>query len=99
MAKAKSGGTRSFLRGRVGSDVYSIGKDAKGNKQQIVRSLAESVANPQTLAQMRGRMIMSTIMQAVSSMSAISAFCSASMRFLSLRGASAMSCLASAFCF
>lgn len=71
MAKAKSGGTRSFLRGRVGSDVYSIGKDAKGKKQQVVRSLAESVANPQTLAQMRGRMIMSTIMQAVSSMSAI----------------------------
>ena len=71
MAKAKSGGTRSFLRGRVGSDVYNIGKDAKGNKQQIVRSLAESVANPQTLAQMRGRMIMSTIMQAVSSMAAI----------------------------
>lgn len=71
MAKAKNGGTRSFLRGRVASDVYSIGKDAKGNKQQIVRSLAESVANPQTLAQMRGRMIMSTIMQAVSSMAAI----------------------------
>lgn len=71
MAKAKSGGTRSFLRGRVASDVYSIGKDAKGNKQQIVRSLAESVANPQTLSQMRGRMIMSTIMQAVSSMAAI----------------------------
>lgn len=71
MAKAKSGGTRALLRGRVASDVYSIGKDAKGNKQQIVRSLAESVANPQTLAQMRGRMIMSTVMQAVSAMSAI----------------------------
>lgn len=71
MARSKSGGTRSFLRGRVGADVYSIGKDAKGKKQQIVRSLAESVANPQTLAQMRGRMIMSTIMQAVSSMSAV----------------------------
>ena len=71
MAKGKSGGTRSFLRGRVASDVYSIGKDAKGNKQQIVRSLAESVANPQTLAQMRGRMIMSTVMQAVSAMAAI----------------------------
>ena len=71
MAKGKSGGTRSFLRGRVASDVYSIGKDAKGNKQQIVRSLAESVANPQTLAQMRGRMIMSTIMQAVSAMAMI----------------------------
>lgn len=71
MAKGKSGGTRSFLRGRVASDVYSIGKDAKGNKQQIVRSLAESVANPQTLAQMRGRMIMSTVMQAVSAMAMI----------------------------
>lgn len=71
MAKAKTGGTRSYLRGRVGSDVYSIGKDAKGNKQQIVRSLAESVANPQTIAQMRGRMIMSTIMQAVSQMAVV----------------------------
>lgn len=66
MAKAKSGGTRSYLRGRIANDVYSIGKDAKGKKQQVVRSLAESVANPQTLAQMRGRMIMSTVMQAVS---------------------------------
>lgn len=71
MARSKSGGTRSYLRGRVGADVYSIGKDAKGKKQQIVRSLAESVANPQTIAQMRGRMIMSTVMQAVSAMSAI----------------------------
>lgn len=71
MAKAKTGGTRSYLRGRVGSDVYSIGKDAKGNKQQIVRSLAESVANPQTIAQMRGRMIMSTVMQAVSAMAVV----------------------------
>lgn len=64
MAKSKSGGTRTYLRGRVGSDVYSIGKDASGKKQQVVRSLAETVANPQTLAQMRGRMIMSTISQA-----------------------------------
>lgn len=68
MAKSKSGGTRSYIRGRVGADVYSIGRDAKGAKQQIVRSLAETVANPQTTAQMRGRMIMSTVMQAVSEM-------------------------------
>ena len=66
MAKSKSGGTRSYIRGRVGADVYSIGKDAKGSKQQVVRSLAETVANPQTEAQMRGRMIMSTVMQMVS---------------------------------
>lgn len=71
MAKSKSGGTRSYIRGRVGADVYSIGKDAKGKKQQVVRSLAESVANPQTESQMRGRMIMSTVMQAESALSQI----------------------------
>lgn len=71
MAKSKSGGTRSYIRGRVGADVYSIGKDAKGAKQQVVRSLAETVSNPQTVAQMGGRMIMSTIMQAVSAFKAI----------------------------
>lgn len=71
MAKAKSGGTRSFLRGRIASDVYSIGKDGNGRKQQVVRSLAETVANPQTTAQMRGRMIMSTLMQVVSGMSGL----------------------------
>lgn len=68
MATSKTGGSRAYLRGRVGSDVYSIGKDAKGKKQQVVRSLAENVKNPQTQAQMFGRMIMSTVMQAVSAM-------------------------------
>lgn len=71
MAKAKSGGTRSYLRGRIANDVYCIGKDAKGKKQQVVRSLAESVANPQTIAQMKGRMIMSTVMQAVAALAPI----------------------------
>lgn len=71
MAKSKSGGTRSYIRGKIGADVYSIGKDGKGAKQQVVRSLAEVVSNPQTEAQMRGRMIMSTVMQAVSAMSPI----------------------------
>lgn len=71
MAKSKSGGTRSYLRGRIASDVYSIGRDASGKKQQVVRSLAEQVKNPQTISQMRGRMIMSTVMQAVSAMSQI----------------------------
>lgn len=71
MAHSKSGGTRSYIRGKVGADVYSIGKDAKGKKQQVVRSLAETVSNPQTIAQMTGRMIMSTVMQAVSAMRVI----------------------------
>lgn len=60
-----------MIRGRVGADVYSIGKDSKGSRQQIVRSLAEQVANPRTTSQMRGRMIMSTVMQAVSGLSAL----------------------------
>lgn len=68
MAKSKTGGSRAYIRGRIGSDVYSIGKDGKGKKQQVVRSLAESVANPQTQAQMIGRMIMSTIAQAASAL-------------------------------
>lgn len=66
MAKSKSGGTRAMIRGRVGSDVYSIGRNALGKKQQVVRSIAETVANPQTVSQMKGRMIMSTVMQALS---------------------------------
>ena len=71
MAKSKSGGTRAFIRGKIGSDVYTVGKNGKGAKQQVVRSLAEVVSNPQTEAQMKGRMIMSTVMQAVSALSPI----------------------------
>lgn len=71
MGKSKNGGTRSMLRGRVGSDVYSVGKDSLGKRQQVVRSLAESVANPQTAAQMKGRAIMSTVMQGVSALAQI----------------------------
>lgn len=71
MAKSKNGGTRSFIKGRIGSDVYSVGKDGKGSRQQVVRSLAEQVSNPRTQSQMFGRMVMSTVMQAVAGMSMI----------------------------
>lgn len=71
MAKSKTGGTRSFIRGRIGSDVYSVGKASDGKKQQVVRSLAETVSNPRTESQMFGRMIMSTVMQAVSALKPI----------------------------
>lgn len=66
MAKSKNGGARAYIRGRIGSDVYSVGKNSKGEKQQVVRSLAETVANPRTSSQMFGRMVMSSVMQAVS---------------------------------
>lgn len=71
MAKSKSGGTRAYIRGRIGSDVYSVGKNSKGEKQQVVRSLAETVANPRSSSQMFGRMVMSTVMQAVSALKPI----------------------------
>ncbi|MBO7128987.1 MAG: hypothetical protein J6W05_04375 [Prevotella sp.] len=71
MAKSKNGGSRAYIRGRIGSDVYSVGKNGKGEKQQVVRSLAEQVSNPRTQGQMFGRMIMSTVMQAVAGLSQI----------------------------
>lgn len=71
MAKSKTGGSRAYIRGRIGSDVYSVGKDGMGKRQQVVRSLAEQVSNPRTQAQMFGRMIMSSVMQAVSALQPI----------------------------
>lgn len=71
MAKSKVGGSRAYIRGRIGADVYSIGKDGKGSRQQVVRSLAEQVSNPRTQSQMFGRMVMSTVMQAVSALQPI----------------------------
>lgn len=64
MAKSPVGGSRAMLKGRIGSDVYSVGKDGKGRRQQVVRSLAEQVSNPRTTSQMVNRMVMSTVMQA-----------------------------------
>lgn len=71
MAKSKVGGSRAYIRGRIGSDVYSVGKDGMGKRQQVVRSLAEQVSNPRSQQQMFGRMVMSTVMQAVSAMAPI----------------------------
>lgn len=71
MAKSKNGGSRAYIRGRIGSDVYSVGKNGSGEKQQVVRSLAEQVSNPRSQSQMFGRMIMSSVMQAVSALTQI----------------------------
>lgn len=53
-------------RGKVGSLVFS-----RSNGQQIVRSRAEVVKNPQTTQQMIQRIILNTVAQAYSRMSAI----------------------------
>lgn len=71
MAKSPVGGSRAYLKGRIGSDVYSLGKDGKGKRQQVVRALAEQVSNPRSESQMVGRMIMSTVMQAAKKLGVI----------------------------
>lgn len=59
MGKSKQGGVFGFIRGKVGSATYSVlpAKSSKsGKKEQIVRSLPESVSNPQTVGQVMQRM-------------------------------------------
>ena len=53
-------------RGKVGSLVFS-----RSNGQQVVRAKSDVVANPQTRAQMIQRILLNTIAQAYSKMSAI----------------------------
>lgn len=59
MGKSKQGGVFGYLRGKVGSVSYSVlsgNKTSSGKKEQIVRSLPESVSNPQTMGQAIQRM-------------------------------------------
>lgn len=59
MGKSKKGGVYGFLRGRVGSVSYSIlpaKSSTSGKKEQVVRALPDSVANPQTVSQVMQRM-------------------------------------------
>ena len=62
MGKSKQGGAFGFLRGKVGGVTYSVlsaEKSGSGKKEQIVRSLPESVKNPQTAGQTMQRMKLS----------------------------------------
>lgn len=59
MGKSAKGGVYGFLRGKVGTVSYAIqsAKNSKsGKKEQIVRILPDSVANPNTVAQIMQRM-------------------------------------------
>lgn len=71
MAIGRLGGTRSMIRGRVGNDIYSIGKDAAGDFMQIVRSRPEFYSDPKTDAQIIARMSMAQIYAALRSFSVI----------------------------
>ena len=65
-AMSKGNMLLGHARGKVGSLVFS-----RSNGQQVVRARAEVVKNPQTTAQMIQRIIMCTVSQAYSKLSAI----------------------------
>lgn len=59
MAKSKQGGVFGYLRGKVGSVSFSVlssKTSASGKREQVVRSLPQSVSNPQTMGQVMQRM-------------------------------------------
>lgn len=59
MGKSRKGGVYGFLRGKVGSVTFSILSakySSSGKKEQLVRALPDSVANPQTVSQVMQRM-------------------------------------------
>lgn len=59
MGSSKTGGVFGYLRGKVGSVSYSVMKGEQSSTKktmQVVRSLPESVSNPQTAGQAMQRM-------------------------------------------
>lgn len=65
MAQSKIGGTKAFIHGKVGSEVYYTDHDLEGEIIQVVKSVPDTVRNPRTAAQNRGRIIMATLYKAV----------------------------------
>lgn len=65
MAKGKS--FLGLKRGQAAGLVYSVGVDGVGKKQQVVRGLAETIANPQSDAQaiQRSQLAAASVMAAI----------------------------------
>lgn len=61
MGRSRIPGSRSFIRGQVGEDIYTIGRAADGRMQQNVRSKPEYVVQANTDDQIKARMIFSQI--------------------------------------
>ena len=71
MARSKLGGSRSFIQGKVGSDIYQIRRDDSRRMVQVVRSAPEYVQQANTDAQIIARMTMSQIQHTLSQFSEI----------------------------
>lgn len=61
MAISRIPGSRSYIRGMVGQDIYTVARDAKGAYQQNVRSKPEQVIQANTDEQLKARMVFSQI--------------------------------------
>lgn len=66
MARGRVGGSRSKISGKVGSEVYSIVKDADGGYRQVISDLPESKEVAITPELSRQRMFMSIVMRHMS---------------------------------
>lgn len=61
MARGRLGGTRSLIRGAVGTNVFSIGRDESGDLTQVVSTRVQERRYSNTDLQIRNRMIMGQI--------------------------------------
>lgn len=61
MARGRVGGTRSKIRGAIGSEIYYIGKNDAGRTTQVVTARPEARAYSNTPAQAKNRCIMGQI--------------------------------------
>lgn len=65
MARSNQGGTRGFIRGKVGTELYQVTKNVDGKKIQLVRAVEESRTNNNTILQALARMRMALLMGAL----------------------------------
>lgn len=65
MAQSKIGGTKAFIHGKVGTEVYYTDHDLEGTVIQVVKAVPDTVRNPRTVAQNKGRIIMATLYKAI----------------------------------
>lgn len=71
MARSNIGGTRSFIRGKVANDIYQVGYNMDGKKQQFIKAAADHVTNPNTKYQALARMQMALLMGTMGQFSTI----------------------------
>lgn len=62
MARSTQGGTRGFIRGKVGDSLYQVTRNSEGKPIQLVRAVEDGRTNPNTEGQAIARMQMALLM-------------------------------------